>query len=55
MFLLSRISIFRFIRWLVNCLIVSATLLLSDLSVGVETIISASGNFPEKTILTGAT
>ena len=45
MFLSSRISIFRFIRCLVNCLIGSAALPLSDLSVGVENIISASGNF----------
>ena len=46
MFLLSRISIFKFIRWLVNCLTaVSATLPLSGLSFGVEIVISASGNF----------
>ena len=45
MFLLSRISIFRFIRWLVDCFTVSAALPLSDLTVGVEIVISASGNF----------
>ena len=45
MFLLSRISVFKYIRWLVNCLTVSATLPLSDFSVGAEIIISASGKF----------
>ena len=45
MFLLSRTSIFKFIRWLVNCLTVSAALPLSDLIVGVEIAISASDNF----------
>ena len=45
MFLLSRISIVKFIRWLVNCLTVGAALPLSDLSVGVEIAISASGEF----------
>ena len=45
MFLLLRISIFKFIRWLVNCLSVSAALPWSDLSVGVEVVIFASGNF----------
>ena len=45
MFLLSRASIFKFTRWLVNCLTVSAALPLSDLSVGVEIVIFASCNF----------
>ena len=45
MFLLSRISIFKFIRWLVNCLTVSAVLPLIDFSVGVEIVISVSVNF----------
>ena len=45
MFVLSRTSIFKFTRWLVNYLTVSAVLPLSDLSVGVEIVISASGNF----------
>ena len=45
MFLLSIISIFKFIRWLVNCLTFNAALQLPELSLGVETVISASGNF----------
>ena len=45
MFLLSKILIYKFIKWLVNCLTVSATLPLSDLSIGVEIVNSASGNF----------
>ena len=44
MFLWSRISIFKFIRWLVNCFTVSAALLLSDLSVDIEIVIFASSN-----------
>ena len=44
MFLLTRISIFEFIRWLVNCLAASAALPLSDLSVGVENVFSTAGN-----------
>ena len=47
-FLLSRTSIFKFTRWLVPFLTASAALPLSDLSVGVETVISASGNFSWK-------
>ena len=46
MFLLSRISIFEFIRWLVTCLTVSTTL--RDFSVVAEIAISASGNFYPK-------
>ena len=45
MFLLSRISVFKYIRWFVNCLTVSAALPLSDFSVGAEIVISASGKF----------
>ena len=45
MFLLSKILIYKFIKWLGNCLTVSATLPLSDLSVGVEIVNSTSGNF----------
>ena len=44
-FLFSRISIFKFIKFLVNSVTVSAALPLSDLSVGVEIVISASGGF----------
>ena len=44
MFLLSRISIFKFSRGLVTCLTVSGALPLPDLSVGVEIVISALGN-----------
>ena len=45
MFLLSTISILKFIRWLVNCPTISAALPLSDLSVGAEIVISALCNF----------
>ena len=38
---------FQYVRWLVNCLTVSATLPLFDLSVGVEIVISLSGHFPD--------
>ena len=45
MFLLSRILIVKFIRWLVNCLTVSTALPFSDLSVGLEILNSVSGEF----------
>ena len=45
MSLLSRILIFKFIRWLVNCHTVSAALLSSDLSVIAEIVIFASDKF----------
>ena len=54
MFLLSRTSVFKFIRWLVNCLTV-AVFPLSDLSVSVEIVISASDFDYFWKILTGAT
>ena len=46
MFLLSRISTFKFIRWLVTCPTIST--MLRGFSVVVEIAISASGNFYSK-------
>ena len=45
MFPLSGLTIFKFIRWSVNSLSVSATLPLAGISVGVEIVTSAYGNF----------